>query len=376
MVIRASQLIKRLKIKAVAYWDQTDWPVRTVFILAILALCSLAASGISRLMPARQIVEQKQSFDTQNSAVAEYNNIPSYYIRRHLDGTYIDPKNADYYPVAVMIDNDPNARPQAGLAHAQIVYEALMEGAITRFMAIFSESKNTPEEIGPVRSARPYFIDWAQGYDALYAHVGGSPEALGELKNVSMYNINEFYQGKYFWRSSGREAPHNVLSAAKNFYFYLDNLNIRSADYRSWQYKDEAPIHERGGQNIDINFNNPLFAVSWQYDKEENQYRRLMAGAPHNDADGTPIAAKNIIIMKVPTQIIDTELRRRMQNIGEGKTWYCLNGICQTGTWKKTSATEREVIYDDNNEEVKFNAGTTWIEVVQYDGNITMQNQE
>ena len=352
-------------------------PQRIMVVLLALALCSFLIFGMRQLLhfdkTSSIIGTSTESTDTTKTA----DKIPGNYVRRHLDGVYVDPQNADYYPVAVMIDNDPNARPQAGLAQAQIVYEALMEGNITRFMAIFATASSTLPEIGPVRSARPYFVDWAQGYNALYAHVGGSPEALTELKMTAMYNINEFYQGKYFWRSHERLAPHNVLSSGENFYNYLNNLNVRSVNYRSWQYKDEtAETHCQASacQNIDINYNNPLFAVSWQYDSEQNQYRRLMASSQHNDADGTPIAAKNVIVLKVPSQIVDAELRRHMQNIGAGKAWYCLDGACLEGSWKKASAREREVIYDDKDKEVKFNAGTTWIEVVQYDGSINVSN--
>lgn len=348
-------------------------PQRIIAVLLVSVLCSFLIFGLGQILRSGGGEPVAQTaFDATNASTTPAVQIPGNYVRRQLDGVYVAPAEANFYPVAVMIDNDPNARPQAGLAHAQVVYEALAEGAITRFMAIFSAATSTPAAIGPVRSARPYFVDWAQGYHALYAHVGGSPEALAELAGVSMFDINEFYQGKYFWRADDRTAPHNVLGSVENFYTYLDNLNARFSAYRSWQYKDDAPADQRGNQDIEINYNNPLFAVFWQYDREQNQYRRFMAGSPHNDADGTPVIAKNIVILQVPSQIIDAELRRHMQNVGEGKAWYCLDGICQTGTWKKTSATEREVIYDDKNEEVKFNAGTAWIEVVQYDGQVTI----
>ena len=346
-------------------------PQRVIYALLALTLCSFLIFDLWQVLRS-DIAPVTIGTAIEATEATTAVDIPGNYIRRRLDGVYVDPKEANYYPLAVMIDNDPNARPQTGLARAQIVYEALAEGAITRFMAIFASATSTPDEIGPVRSARPYFVDWAQGYNALYAHVGGSPEALAELTTIAMHNINEFYQGKYFWRAKDRLPPHNVLGSAGELYAYLENLNAYSSNYRSWQYKDEAPAEERGGQNIEINYNNPLFAVAWQYDKEQNQYRRFMADSPHNDADGTPITTKNIILLKVSSQVVDAQLRRHMQNIGDGKAWYCLDGTCDEGTWKKPSLTEREVIYNAQNEEVKFNTGTTWIEVVQYEGNITI----
>ena len=351
--------------------------MRAVLLLAMFAGVSLVIFWLA--------INQEIKTDILNSvaaskakiikAVAPQEKIPANYIRRHLDGVYVDPKDADYYPVAVMIDNDPNGRPQSGLAHANIVYEAKAEAGITRYLAIFADGKDLAK-IGPVRSARPYYLDWAEGYNALYVHVGGSPEALARLRKEPLVNLNEFYQGNYFWRANDYASPHNVFTSSANINKYLDKMNLKSSDYESWLYKDEAKLEARATSSITINFSVPNFLVRWQYDKEKNEYARYLAGAPHQDADGAPIAAKNIIIMKVAARVVDSELRRQMYTIGEGKAWYCLDGKCETGKWRKESKQSREKIYDGNGEEVKFNAGTTWVEVIQEEGQISISNYE
>ena len=369
------QLLNIFKIKTVRYWSKINWPMREVLILAIFTGVSLIIFWL--------IVNQEIKANILNSLALGKGNsiktvsdekIPANYIRRRLDGVYVDPAGADYYPVAVMIDNDPNARPQRGLAQGNIVYEAKAESGITRYLAIFAASSSATN-IGPVRSARPYYLDWAEGYGALYAHVGGSPETLSRIKSENVPDINEFYQGQYFWRADDYVAPHNVFTSFENLNKYLAKMNIKDSNYDSWLYKDEAESATRASSsNIIINFSINDFLVNWKYDAAKNEYARYLAGAEHKDADGTPILTKNIIIMKVKAKIIDAELRREMTTVGEGKAWYCLDGVCEQGSWKKEDRTKREKIYNSNKEEIKFNAGTTWIEVIQDEGQVSITN--
>jgi len=348
------------------------WRLKIILILLVLTFISVAVFWLFTFVKQNKnsINSTNASGESPSTLVKKNDNIPANYVRRSIDGLYVDSDTANIYPIAVMIDNDPNARPQAGLARAQIVYEAKAEAGITRFMAIFASGEDV-DNVGPIRSARPYFVDWARGYGALYAHVGGSPEALDILSNISLFNINEFYQGKYFWRENSKQAPHNVYSAIKNFNEYLGKLNAKNNGFDAWLYKDEIAIENRGETDVEINYSVNDFLVQWQYDKENNEYARYLGGARHQDANGEQIKAKNIIIIKVAATVIDEAFRRRMDTIGEGKSWYCLDGMCHDGVWKKSSSDTREKIYSSNNEEVYFNAGTTWVQVVQEDGEVS-----
>ncbi len=159
--------------------------------------------------------------------------------RRNIDGIYVNSEKSNPPLVAVMIDNHFGARPPCGLNLAKLVYEAEVEGNFTRYMAIFNTT-DTIEKIGPVRSARPYFLDWARELGATYAHCGGSPEALVQIKKENIINMNEFYDGAYFWRTNEKKAPHNILTSSKNINKFIENEKIPTKEFIPWQFKDDT----------------------------------------------------------------------------------------------------------------------------------------
>ncbi len=295
----------------------------------------------------------------ENTHLPPDNRVP-----RHIDGVLVEPGAENIYPVGVMIDNHSDAWPQAGLAHANLVIEAEAEGGITRYLAFFASS-DSPEKIGPIRSARPYFMEWARELSALYTHVGGSPAALAEMNVENVLHINEFYQGEYFWRSDDKLAPHNVYTSSENLYKYLDAKNLNEGKYFGWQFKDEAGTAARpASSTIAIGYRLKGYNVEWRYDNDSNTYSRYVGGDRHLDADGTPIMAKNVIIQVIPAEVIDNELRLEMNTVGTGTAAVCLDGECHNATWQKNSVAERTRFYEDGNEAV-FDRGTTWIEVVR-----------
>lgn len=286
-------------------------------------------------------------------------------VRRQLDGVYVKPEEANRPPIAVMIDNHPSARPQSGIEKANLVYEAEVEGSYTRLMAVFAAAEIV-DQIGPVRSARSYFVDWAQELGAVYAHCGGSPEALVELAQKNMADLNEMYNGQYFWRAENRLAPHNIMTSSANLDKFIENKKIANSDYSSWLFKDDAPANDSIiSKNIEINFNLADFKTSWVYDKTDNDYIRYFDDKPYLTADKNLIIAKNVIIQIVPAKVIDDKLRLEMENIGSGKAVICQDGSCQPGAWSKENHLTRTTFTYDSGEEVKFNAGTTWVEVVR-----------
>ena len=226
--------------------------------------------------------------------------------------------------LAVMIDNHPSALPPAGVERANLVYEAEVEGNYTRLMAVFANSDEIGS-IGPVRSARPYFVDWAEELDAVYAHVGGSPDALAEISQDRVRDLNQFYNGQYFWRSDLREAPHNVFTSRDNLNQFLSDEKISSSTYISWQFKDEKNTSEIQVNNpeIDIDFNQPGTGIKWVYDKINNDYVRYLGNVPQITADNNQILAKNIVIQTVPATVIDNELRLKMADVGVGQAVIC-----------------------------------------------------
>jgi len=286
--------------------------------------------------------------------------------RRNIDGIYVPEAEANPALIAVMIDNHPDARPQFGLDKASVVYEAEVEGSYTRFMAIFAEKSNI-EKIGPVRSARPYFIDWAEELKATYVHCGGSAQALTKIIDEKVDDLNEFYNGQYFWRSTDKTAPHNILTSSKNLDEYLEKRGDINNSIDLWQFKNDKKTEEITIKNpeITINFSDYNFKVKWVYNKDTNDYSRYYGESKFLTADKNPVTAKNIIIQTVPAKVIDKELRLSMETTGTGKAIICQDGECQDGLWKKDDKNSRTKFYYSADNEVKFNAGPSWIEVVR-----------
>lgn len=286
-------------------------------------------------------------------------------VPRIIDGIRVQSGQENLYPVAVMIDNSPEARPQAGIAKANYVVEAEAEGGITRYMAIFAGS-DMPAKIGPVRSARPYFIDLANEFSAVYTHCGGSPDALLKITRDGVIDLNEFYNAKTFWRDNVRLAPHNIYSSKDLLNQVISTKGLNSGKYFGFNFKTDEDAQLRPEQSeIDVTYFLKDFHVSWIYKKDQNDYMRFVSGAEYKDEDGTTVRARNIIIQTVNAKVLDNKLRLEMNVIGEGKAVVCLDGKCNEGTWKKTSSTARTRFYDKNGQEFSFNTGTTWVEMVR-----------
>lgn len=290
--------------------------------------------------------------------------------RRLIDGVPVPeevPSSGRYF--AAVIDNLAVARPQAGLAKASLVYEAPVEGGITRFMAIFPEDAEV-ELVGPVRSARPYFLDWASEFDALFAHVGGSPEALEKVRSYDMRDLNEFSAGGYFWRDTSRHAPHNV---------YTSLVRLAEADGKrfgdraapevaGWRFKDDAPAEERPPEaSVTVAYGDPKVHVTWTYEPATNTYVRSQGGVVQEDADGTAVRAKNIVVQYTKVTVIDDVGRRKIVTVGEGDALIALDGALVHGTWRKDDRVSRTRFYDASGNQIRLNPGPTWIEVVPTD---------
>ncbi|MDD5031801.1 MAG: DUF3048 domain-containing protein [Patescibacteria group bacterium] len=282
---------------------------------------------------------------------------------RFLDGYPVPAGQENLFPMAVVMDNHPDGRPALGLAEANLVYEAEAEGGITRYLAFFASGADI-EKIGPIRSARPYFIDWTKEISALFVHCGGSPEALTKIYKENIFDFNEFYQGSYFWRDEEKPGPYNIFTSSANLEKYLESKNLTEGKFLSWQFKEEAPVGAEP-EDIAIDYKSPSFTVKWKYDKVNNEYIRYLAGEIQLDGNNEKeIRAKNIIIQYEKAEVLDRELRLKIETLGSGKAVICLDGGCQEGEWRKESLAARTRYYIGG-EEVKFNPGKIWIEIVR-----------
>jgi hypothetical protein len=299
-----------------------------------------------------------------NTNTEETENKPCF--RRKIDGVCLESEEKNnLYPVAIMVENMVDAWPLSGLDKANLVIEAPVEAGIPRFLAVYASGDDI-SQIGPVRSARPYYLDWAEEFSALYLHVGGSPEALNKIKKYNIYDLNQFFADKYFWRGKSRLAPHNVYTSSDLIGQALSAKDLDEVAYESWLYKDEAELADRPleAKDLIVDFSTPTYRATWKYNSEANDYLRYENGNEQKMLDGGEIRAKNIAVQIANIQILDDIGRRRITTIGEGKSLVFLDGKVILGKWKKERRGARTKFYDSENKEIEFNGGTTWIEVV------------
>lgn len=287
-----------------------------------------------------------------------------------LDGTTTTKSLTERYPLGVIIENHPEARPQSGLNKASIVYEAIAEGGITRFLAIFGP--NDTQKVGPVRSARTYYVDWASEFNAYFAHVGGNMDALDMIKADNILDLDQFGLGEpTYWRELNPAIALEHTMYTKTDYLYkaaqakkyLTISNFESLSFRSPKPDANATIT----QSITIDFSTPSYKVNWEFNPQTNTYLRTMAGLQHKDAvTGDRLSTSNLIIQQVERWPVTTSINEEgwaMKTIGSGKAKVFIEGKETDATWKKTSRTSRTLFFDDTGKEIKFIPGQFWYEI-------------
>lgn len=278
---------------------------------------------------------------------------------------------------AVMIDNSVDAWPPSGVDQAFLVIEAPVEASIPRLEAFF-EAGTEVDKIGPVRSARPYFVDWADEFDALYAHVGGSNDALELISSRGTFDLNEFSHGNSYWRSSDRSAPHNAYTSTELLAAAVLKAEERdrASDvlYGTWSFKDAALSSSANDQSsaIEVRFNSDLYAVDWTYDAQTGTYLRSQGGRESVTEGGVRLSASNVAVVVTDVEVLDAVGRREIRTTGTGTAWLLQDGVTREVTWKKPSVTERLAFYDEAGNEIEMNAGKTWIEVVPDESDVTV----
>ncbi|ACL70003.1 hypothetical protein Hore_12530 [Halothermothrix orenii H 168] len=265
--------------------------------------------------------------------------------------------------IMTCIDNSAAARPQAGLDEALIVYEMLVEGGVTRFLALYWQ--DIPDQIGPIRSVRPYMIKIASEYNALLLHAGASPRGFALLEKSHVDHLDQIFKGSYYWRTSDREAPHNLYTGGFKIKDYLKNLTGQEYDER-FKFNKVSFVSSgdiRAGK-IYIYFWGG-YKVLYKYNSRENLYYRYINdfNTPHRNEDDKHLTARNIIIQYVPTSVIDDVGRLEMDLTGAGDALIFKNGIVIEGLWKNLNGSRTD-FYNNNGEQVSFNPGQTWIIIV------------
>ena len=345
---------------------------RGVLVLAVLSVFSLALfllvlRFVTRPRPSAAVAK------TQASKEASSTSTP----RALLDG--LPTLVASSRPVGVMIENHADARPLSGVAHASLVFEAPVEGGITRLLAFFDTSRDVGE-IGPVRSARPYYLEWARELDALYAHVGGSPAALTALPKLGVHDLDQFFWDGYFRRSQKRVAPHNVYTSVSLLKQAVsDRLWDSIPQTTSWLFDERATgtmffaSEATTATTITVPFSSGSYKVVWKWDEEAKKYNRFVGGKAAIDADGEQESATTIAIVSVKMQVLDEKGRLALGVIGSGEAMVFQSGKTIRAEWRKANSKSRLTFYDTDGEEIVWRPGTTWVEVVPTTLSVTVE---
>lgn len=307
-------------------------------------------------------------------------------------------------PIAVMIDNHSGAWPQAGLNDAYIVYEIIVEGGETRLMPIFKGADL--EKIGPVRSSRHYFLDYALENDAIYVHFGWSPQAEKDISNLKVNNINGITESTSdFWRVKDKSAPHNAVTSTKKI---LDMANSKKYNTTSnaksvLKYvADEFTLSEKYGVKTEKEENNTntssssqtvenpvrqapkvtiphskLHTVVYEYNSETKRYTRYARKKVQTDWDTKePITTKNIIIEFINnTDLKDGENkdRQELQTVGTYDGYYITNGEAIKIKCTKSSRSGKTEYKDLSGKEIDINDGNTWVNICPKDASVTFE---
>lgn len=273
----------------------------------------------------------------------------------------------DRVPLAIMVENSVVARPQSGLSKADIVYEALAEGGVTRFAAIFLSQGS---QVGPVRSARDYYYDWISEYKAAYSHWGGNQyvrvlaSQLFGAKDLDQFVIGSpTYYRLCYGEHCGYTSTDNLWNVAT-----ARGVN-KPVQIESWRFKDDSPSKSPNAVEVTVSFQGDYgYVVVWRYDPATNSYLRSNGGAAHIDKEtGQQIRVKTIVVCSLQNlgyKIVTGVANRNFQTLGENNVKIFQDGTLSEGVWKKASRESRTRFYDTSGKEIALNQGQIWMEMI------------
>lgn len=282
-------------------------------------------------------------------------------------------------PIAVMIDNNIDAQPQAGLNDAYMVYEIIVEGGESRIMALFKGV--SLDKIGPVRSSRHYFLDYALENDAIYVHYGWSPQAQSDISSLGVNNINGISETtKEFWRVKDKRSPHNVATSTEKILEIANKKGYRTTSSKDsvLNYTTDEVNLENGQIAEDITI--PYSAsnkVEWIYNSETKRYTRYSKGDKQTDwTTGEDITAKNIIVEFIANSTLkdgENKGRQTMNTVGSKDGYYITNGKAIKITCEKTTRSAQTFYKDENGNEIDVNDGNTFVQICPINADVAIE---
>lgn len=341
-------------------------------LLCVLASAALLFAGCSSAAPQPTATDSPSPTE---SVVVE----PSIEVIKNLSPTS-GSDNTQFQPIAVMVENSTGARPQTGLNEADIVYEALAESNITRFIAIFND--NLPKVVGPVRSTRLYYLNIAREWDAALVHYGGPSTASrpsyvygDDTKDIKVRvdGVKNAWN-KYFWRSAERN--YNVHSVYTDLTKIKDELcDYTPAEHSALNFSEDASLSDEATHITVPYTTNSAVLVEFKYDKSLGKYIRYQSGEEfqmrtvttnkngEEKTETNPMASTNVIVQYANTYVLenDVEGRRMVETTGSGKCEFFIGGTHASGTWERASNDDDTIYKLDDGTELTLRTGNTWI---------------
>ncbi|NHN29758.1 DUF3048 domain-containing protein [Paenibacillus agricola] len=271
-------------------------------------------------------------------------------------------------PFMVMVNNAPQARPQSGLSYADVMYEILAEGEITRLVAVY-QSKHWDGPIGPIRSIRPYYIDLGKMLDAVPVHAGGSPDAYAQLSAQKLEHMDEITNaGRYFWREPTRKAPHNLYTNIEMLESGIKGRGLReeskTVQTQPTFLAEETVMPGDRLTSVTITFMHNSSVVSYRYNPERRLYLRFIDDMPHIDlSNNEQLTATNLVVIGADHIILDNEGRRDVKLVGSGAGYLFQRDKVQSVEWERAQVQDTFHLTQANQEASFFPGKTHWIVV-------------
>ncbi len=285
-----------------------------------------------------------------------------------LTGVEIPNKLNERHVTSIMIENSPDARPQSGLFNAGVVFEAIAEGGITRFNALYLEDR--PGYIGPIRSVRPYYVELIRPFDPAFVHAGGSAQGIAKIRQLKVKDVDHGANADAFQRISSRFAPHNLYSSMDALDKVSKGRGYKKSDVKSWlRLTREFPADKVTAGKINFSISGPLYDVQYDYDKDSNSYKRTMGGRPHVDE-----RAKKQIKPKVVIALIMDYSQNGIYSVyktrGKGEMFVFQNGEVTKGKWNKSGPRKQFKFTTNKGKPLLLNPGQTWVTLLKNSGEV------
>ncbi|NLY73105.1 MAG: DUF3048 domain-containing protein [Tissierellia bacterium] len=341
-----------------------------VFVLVILSLFLSSCKQEEVQVEEEELIEielEKIEDSTADSQEGKVGKEVDEEYRSLLSGTKVSKELSEQAVVGVMLDNHPNARWQAGLREAEIVYEIRVEGDFTRYLAFYQVTE--PDTIGPIRSTRTPFVTKVLEYDAILAHYGASPAGYDDIRSLGVSSLDGMAIGQpLYYRNGyvGKEAPHNAYSSMEEIRKYSESYGFENKLEDSIFEFYKEPTSPMGQDmpafTIPIRYGN---STAYVYQEDEGIYYRYKDGSLHLDEnDGEPLEVTNIIVQYANGITVDSVGRVNLDDEGEGEGLFFSQGKMAKISWKKENRLSPTYFFDDKGQPLKLNIGQTFIQVV------------